>query len=326
MALKSSQDRRSNEEIEELLEELAKLMDRTKILYEQYFMGIQKLPPQQLHKNIDRLIIELTREHIRNTALRYRLTTLKQKYGSYNTYWRRILREIEQGRYVRDIAKAGRRALRKGEELPPELVQAMPKRMRDRILRDREMVARKAERDASREQGIAAESASKPRPSNVHAFDDSALDGDLDLDAMFDAITAPSPGTLSAPQKAEAASPPSPARSVSAPPPRPPAARPKPPSTPPPRPAARPAAPSSASAGAKPPPGMSEGQARQLYQQFVNAKRQVGESTDNLSYDKLMKSLNQQAPGIMSKHQASGVAFGVAIKGDKVILKAKPKK
>ena len=45
-----------------------------------------------------------------------------------------------------------------------------------------------------------------------------------------------------------------------------------------------------------------------------------------VSYDQLMKTLKRQAPQIIKQHGASGVTFNVAIKGDKVILKAKPKK
>jgi len=71
---------------------------------------------------------------------------------------------------------------------------------------------------------------------------------------------------------------------------------------------------------------MSEESAKRLYQQYVKAKKLVGERTDNVSYDSLMRSLSKQAPGIMSKHNAKGVDFGVVIKNDKVVLKAKPKK
>ena len=71
---------------------------------------------------------------------------------------------------------------------------------------------------------------------------------------------------------------------------------------------------------------MTEKDARQLFQQYVKAKKLVGERTDKLSYDRLMKSLNKQAPGIMSKHKAVGVSFGVVVKEDRVVLRAKPKK
>jgi hypothetical protein len=75
-----------------------------------------------------------------------------------------------------------------------------------------------------------------------------------------------------------------------------------------------------------PPPGMSEGQARDLYDRYVQARKLVGERTDNLTYDKLMGTLNKQAPKIMKQHNARGVEFNVVVKDDKVVLKAKPKR
>ena len=67
------------EDLEELLEGLEKLLDRTKVLYEQYFMGIQKVAPMQLHRDIERKVRELTQQQIRNTALRFRFTTISQE-------------------------------------------------------------------------------------------------------------------------------------------------------------------------------------------------------------------------------------------------------
>jgi hypothetical protein len=134
-------------ELTEQLDTLELLIERTKILYEQYFMGIQKIAPAQLHRDIERKIRELTQEQIRNTALRFRLTTITQKFGSYNTYWKRTMQSIEQGRYQRDINRARRKAQRQGEDIPDELLNSMPKAMRDRIRRDREKVAEVAERN-----------------------------------------------------------------------------------------------------------------------------------------------------------------------------------
>ena len=64
----------------------------------------------------------------------------------------------------------------------------------------------------------------------------------------------------------------------------------------------------------------------QLYRRYVQARKVVGESVDNLSYEKLMNTLSKQAPAIMKQHQASGVEFNIVIKDNKVVLKAKPKK
>lgn len=207
-------------ELAEQLETVEKLLDRTKVLYEQYFMGIQKLPPSQLHRDIERKVRELTQRQIRNTSLRYRLTNVTQKFGVYNTYWRRTLRQIEQGTYVRDVARAQRRARRRGEDVPEEILAAMPKRMRDRVLRDRDLLAKRTERE-----GLDAEGASdsdgtvrQQRP-HAHQVDDAALNDDFDLDALFANLTSKAESAIDALSDTTASAPEPPAK-----PPSPPAA------------------------------------------------------------------------------------------------------
>ncbi len=147
MALKSTQfEPEKAEQIEESLEELDKTLDRLKVLYEQYFLGIQKQPPAYLHTDVERKLRELTQLNIRNTGLRYRFNTLQQKFGSYNSYWRRTLRQIEHGTYTRNLSKVGRKAAKSGEDIPDEILAAMPKRMRDQVVRDRDAAIALAKR------------------------------------------------------------------------------------------------------------------------------------------------------------------------------------
>ena len=190
------------EELEELLNGLEKLLERTKVLYEQYFMGIQKMAPLQLHRDVERKVRELMQQQIRNTALRFRFTTLSQKFGSYSTYWKRTLREIEQGKYVRDLARVKRKADQMGEELPEELLVKLPKLVQDRIRRDRERLAERALRDAEHEIGALGTSAGDSSADDSLALHEiseveaqSLFDeGDLDLDKVFQALTeAPAP-------------------------------------------------------------------------------------------------------------------------------------
>ena len=139
MATKSAQQEPEKAEvIEELLDALDLALDRVKVLYEQYFLGIQKQPPTYLHTDIERKIRDLAQLQIRNTALRYRFATLQQKFGSYHSYWRRTLRQIENGTYTRNLSKIGRQAARTGAEVPEEILAAMPRRMREQVKRDRE--------------------------------------------------------------------------------------------------------------------------------------------------------------------------------------------
>jgi hypothetical protein len=322
----------SSEQIAEELDELTKRLERCKVLYEQYFLGIQKTPPSTLHTELERKFRHMQQANIRNTALRFRFTTLSQKFGSYNTYWKRTLRQIENGTYIRDVARAGRRAARNGEDLPEELLAKMPKRMRDRIMRDRDLARKRQELVEHRERKAQAEAEQgkvrSNRPGNVHQIEES---DDLDLDSIFSSIM----------DGDKAASEPAPAPK---PPPAPKAAKPartsdatdvdqlfkqameekrraasakrreqaakKPP----------------AAKREKPPPGMSQDDADKLFKRYVKAKEIVGEKTSGVTYDKLMRSLNKKAPKILQEHKAKGVSFDVVVRGDKVVLKAKPKK
>ena len=125
-------------DVEEVLDYIDKTMERLKSLYEQFFLGLQKQAPAHLHNDVERRIRELMQIQIRNTGLRYRYATLQQKFGSYNSYWRRTLRQIEQGTYIRQLAKISRKAAETGDDIPEEILAAMPKRMREQVKRDRE--------------------------------------------------------------------------------------------------------------------------------------------------------------------------------------------
>src|SRR4029077_10271707 len=101
-----------------MLEAVDKTLERLKTLYEQYFLGIQKQAPAFIHNDVERKLRDLAQLQVRNTGLRYRLATLQQKFGAYNSYWRRTMRQIENGTYVRNLSKVGRKAVRSGENIP----------------------------------------------------------------------------------------------------------------------------------------------------------------------------------------------------------------
>lgn len=96
-------------ELDQELTELDDRIDRVRALYEQYFLGLEKLEPQVPRKEIDRRIWTLRREQIRNTAQRFRFNTIIQRYNSLQQYWGRVTREIENGTYRRDVMKAAAR-------------------------------------------------------------------------------------------------------------------------------------------------------------------------------------------------------------------------
>ncbi len=89
-----------------MVSEIELRLDRLRALYDQYFMGFEKLEPQVQRKDVDRRFQILRKENFRNTALRFRLNVAIQKYSTYQTYWQRTCRQIEEGTYKRHIAKA----------------------------------------------------------------------------------------------------------------------------------------------------------------------------------------------------------------------------
>lgn len=93
-------------ELDTALEELELRLERLRALYEQYFMGLEKIEPAIARKDVDRRIYVLRREKIRNTAKRFKLQTIIQRYNTYQQYWQRICREIENGTYKRHLIKA----------------------------------------------------------------------------------------------------------------------------------------------------------------------------------------------------------------------------
>jgi hypothetical protein len=95
-------------ELDTAIDELETRVERLRSLYEQYFMGIEKIAPAVAHKDVSRRIDILRREQIRNTAKRFRLQMIIQRYNTFQQYWLRILREIENGTYKRHVLRAER--------------------------------------------------------------------------------------------------------------------------------------------------------------------------------------------------------------------------
>lgn len=92
--------------LDEELEELETRLERLRALYEQYFLGIEKLEPQVPRKDVERRIWVLRRVKFRNTAKRFKFNVLTQRFNTFAQYWARICRDIENGTYKRHMLKA----------------------------------------------------------------------------------------------------------------------------------------------------------------------------------------------------------------------------
>jgi hypothetical protein len=289
-------------EIEKSVGDLEVAVDRLRSLYEQYFMGIEKLEPTVPRKDVDRRIYALRKEQIRNTAMRFRFQMILQRYNVYQTHWQRICREIENGTYKRHLLKAERRFAEDGtgrkreEALPPP--------------------GAKPRLDVAKELAeLDAEFAPPPQSQEVDLND-----ADLMLEEVPPApppVAARAPGPAPAPVPAERKGPvwrkvaPSPPRQSWPPPPQPSQARPPP-------------APAPARAPVSAPRTTSEdlpeARVRQIYAQYVDAKRRGNESTAAITYEAVAKSLRESSAKLREK-TGKAVDFEVTLKDGKAVLK-----
>src|SRR5947209_5613767 len=96
------------------------------VLYEKYFLGIDRKPPEQERKRISHKLRELRATTVRNTALKFRINTMFAKLLSFERMWDRTLREIEEGTYKRDVFKAKLHQKERSSDKPKEKVAAAP--------------------------------------------------------------------------------------------------------------------------------------------------------------------------------------------------------
>ena len=66
---------------------------------------------------------------------------------------------------------------------------------------------------------------------------------------------------------------------------------------------------------------LSEERVRQIYGQYVDAKRARQESTASLTYENLAKSLRESSDKLRQKHTGKSVDFEVTVKDGKTILR-----
>jgi hypothetical protein len=266
-------------------------LSRIKHLYEQWFQGIERIEPQIPRKQFDRSLHELRKISPRNTALRFRFQTLIQRYTTLQTYWRRIGRQIEEGTYRRDLLRARQR---------------------------RE--AGRAEREQERQR----------RSSSPLELDPNA-DVNLDeliadaSDSMDELLKAPEPSSKVATldlEQPEATAPQSelPTTRFGKPKSRRPSPR-RAKSSPAITPSRR--APPAIAARSR---GPGDARMRQIYESYVEAKRNNNERTDKIDYETVAKSLKKMVPKLDRKHKGKRVDFKVVVKDGKVGIKPVVKK
>jgi hypothetical protein len=292
-------------DVEKLVGELELAVDRLRSLYEQYFMGIEKLEPTVPRKDVDRRIHVLRKEQIRNTAQRFRFQMILQRYSTYQSYWQRICREIENGTYKRHLIRANLRFADGRASRPPSRRPPPP-----------------SHPPASSRPPPSSRPSSRPQPGAALPAHLAAELAELDREfaprapqaARSTPLRAPVP--LIAPIPRHAPAPGAPAHTRSIQPPA--AADPAPAATAPP--AKAPPPPRSRSHSQRRDDELSEERLRQLYAQYVEARRRQNEPTTAVTFETVAKNLRESSLRLRERHGRS-IDFEVAVKDGRAVLK-----
>ena len=85
--------------------ELENKINDLKVEYESYFLGITKVEPYTLKQEVESLIRFCIKNAFSNAVNKFKFKQLTARYNTFNNYWTRILRKIEDGTYERDKFK-----------------------------------------------------------------------------------------------------------------------------------------------------------------------------------------------------------------------------
>ena len=84
---------KQDEELDKLEEDIRRLKNR----YDQFFTGINKVPPSFERHQVESYIHELSKQKMRDNTRRFRFNTILSRYNQFREMWGRRMREREEG-------------------------------------------------------------------------------------------------------------------------------------------------------------------------------------------------------------------------------------
>ncbi len=93
--------------MEDRIRRLEHDIQRLKVAYDQYFSGIERRPPDLLAGKVAKEVRTLTSTVMTNTAQRFKSQQLISRYNTYQQFWQKNLRDLEEGRRPRRVVRGG---------------------------------------------------------------------------------------------------------------------------------------------------------------------------------------------------------------------------
>lgn len=95
----------NKDEIKQDLDNIERKIDQLKIEYEKFFVGITNVEPIVLKNQIIQLIKKYASTQFYNVMLSFRYKNLLARFLTYQEYWNRMLKLIEEGKNPKDYRK-----------------------------------------------------------------------------------------------------------------------------------------------------------------------------------------------------------------------------
>lgn len=84
---------KQDDELDKLEEDIRRLKNR----YDQFFNGIQKIPPSFERHQVEAMVHEISKQKMRDNTRRFRFNTILSRYNQFREMWARKMREREEG-------------------------------------------------------------------------------------------------------------------------------------------------------------------------------------------------------------------------------------
>ncbi len=100
----SDQDKAREDHIEKLVrifERVEPMMEQLNTLYNQYKVGLERIPPIERRKQLDELMGQLIYMQKPTAAYLYRYNTLYHRYNTYKERWDKLVKDVESGKIIR---------------------------------------------------------------------------------------------------------------------------------------------------------------------------------------------------------------------------------
>jgi hypothetical protein len=280
----------TREGIEARLSEMDQRLGRLRSLYESFFAGVERMPPNTARRDMNRMMLEMQQCPIANSSLRFRFQSISQKWVLLITYWNRTMREIEAGTYRRDLARAQRHMAGRGGFITEDeaLALGIPKNRVKAFVAHQQISASKR----SGEPGTPLEKVSPSPEGSAAAAEPTSPP--IHTEGMPPSTTPPTvlPGSVRR-----------------SPPPIPVSARLTPPPIPTPL---------------VPLAGVTERDFAEAYTRYRKAHEELGTADQAKTLDRVRQQLSKALPRIMEERGCSKLRIEVAVEAGKVHIRAWP--